>query len=115
MVHKGGRESLEKQKKLAYKRAQRKKDDDIPKNLEKKKKAAKDFEEAANKAKEEKIEEFSLSVSQDRTLYKFWQFHGVMNNAKKANEVPNFRRKNLNLKIIFGFMKITHYIMIPTE
>ena len=85
-------ENLWKSKKLACKRAQRKKEDNNLKDLAKK--AAKDFEEAANKAKEEKFEEFSLSVSEDRTLYKFWQFYGVMNNAKKANEVPDFRRED---------------------
>ena len=47
----------------------RKKNDNVLKELAKK--AAKEFEEVANKAKEEKFEEFSLFVSQDRTLYKF--------------------------------------------
>ena len=84
-------EELWRTKKKACKLAQRYRE-----NLQLKeeaRQASSEFEEAANKAKELKYEEFSQSVSQDRTLYKFWRFYGAMNNSKKANDVPDFRNE----------------------
>ena len=84
-------EELWRTKKKACKLAQRYREDLQLK--EEARQASSEFEEAANKAKELKYEEFSQSVSQDRTLYKFWRFYGAMNNSKKANDVPDFRNE----------------------
>ena len=56
--------------------------------------AARAFEKAANREKEDIYEEFSLTVTQDRSLHKFWQLHKAMNSAKKHKEIPDFRRED---------------------
>ena len=58
------------------------------------KEAATAFERAANQEKEDIYEEFSLTVTQDRSLHKFWQLHKAMNCAKKQKEIPDFRRED---------------------
>ena len=52
------------------------------------------FEKTANQEKEDIYEEFSLTVTQDRSLYKFWQLHKAMNCAKKHKEIPDFRTED---------------------
>ena len=59
------------------------------------KEAASAFEKAANQEKEDIYEEFSKTVSQDRSLHKFWQLHKSMNCAKKQKEIPDFRRETM--------------------
>ena len=56
--------------------------------------AAMAFEKAANQEKEDIYEEFSLTVTQDRSLHKFWQLHKAMNCAKKHKEIPDFRTED---------------------
>ena len=55
---------------------------------------AKAFEDAATQEKDTRYEEFCQSVTQDRTLYKFWQFFGAMNNTRKGSSIPDFRRED---------------------
>lgn len=85
-------ERLWEAKRKACRRSQRNKGDANLK--EEAKQAAKVFEEAANKEKEQRYEDFSQTVSQDRTLYKFWRLYGAMNGSKTSNEVPDFRRED---------------------
>ena len=85
-------EELWKVKRKACKLSQRNKD-----NMEIKeaaKQASRDFETAANMEKERIYEDFSVTVSEDRTLHKFWQLHKAMNRAKKPREVPDFQRED---------------------
>ena len=58
------------------------------------KEAATAFERAANQEKENIYEEFSLTVTQHRSLHKFWQLNKAMNCAKKQKEIPDFRRED---------------------
>ena len=85
-------EELWKVKKEACKKSQRNKDS--YEHKEEAKQASKAFEEAANREKEERYEDFCQSVTQDRTLYKFWQFYGAMNNTRKGSTIPDFRRED---------------------
>ena len=79
-------------KRQALKRASRKRDD---KELKvEANKAADDFEKAAKNTKAAIYDEFSQKVSEDKSLYKFWQLHAAMNRAKKHSVVPDFRRED---------------------
>ena len=81
-----------KEKKQACKRAQRNRENEILR-LEAKQ-ATKAFEDAANREKEERYEDFCQSITHDRTLHKFWQFYGAMNNNRKGSNIPDFRRED---------------------
>ena len=81
-----------KEKKSACKRAQRNKDSPELRNSARE--AARAFEEAATQEKDARYEDFCQSVTHDRTLHKFWQFYGAMNNTKKGNNIPDFRRED---------------------
>ena len=56
--------------------------------------AAKAFEDEAKKVKAELYEEFSQQVSEDKSLYKFWQLYASMNRAKRHGEMQDFRRED---------------------
>ena len=56
--------------------------------------AAKAFENAAKVVKAQLYEEFSQQVSEDKSLYKFWQLYASMNRAKKQGEMQDFRRED---------------------
>ena len=85
-------EALWKEKKEACRKSQRNKTSEELKN--KAREASKVFEEAATLEKEERYEKFCQSVTHDRTLHKFWQFYGAMNNTRKGNNIPDFRRED---------------------
>ena len=85
-------EGLWKVKKAACRRSQRNRDDDELREAAKQ--ASNAFEKAASSEKERIYEEFSLNVSEDRTLHKLWQLHKAMNGATKRSEVPDFRRED---------------------
>ena len=85
-------EVLWKAKKDACRRSQRYKDD---KQLKEAAKAAsRAFEKAASHEKERLYEEFSRTVTEDRTLHKFWQLHKAMNGNQSQKEIPDFRRED---------------------
>ena len=52
------------------------------------------FEKAAGNEKERLYEEFSRTVTEDRTLHKFWQLHKAMNGNKSKAEIPDFRTED---------------------
>ena len=52
------------------------------------------FEKAAGSEKERQYEEFSLNVTEDRTIHKFWQLHRAMNGNKAQAQIPDFRRED---------------------
>ena len=83
---------LWKKKIEAGKRAQRNKGNTALKDAAKQ--ASAEFEKAASKEKERLYEEFSRTVSEDRSLHKFWQLHRAMNCTKKAKDIPDFRRED---------------------
>ena len=56
--------------------------------------ASNEFETAATKEKERLYEDFSRTVTEDRTLHKFWQLHKAMNGNKSQTEIPDFRRED---------------------
>ena len=85
-------EELWKAKKQACKRLQRNKESEELKTNARQ--TAKAFEDAATQEKDTRYEEFCQSVTQDRTLYKFWQFFGAMNNTRKGSSIPDFRRED---------------------
>ena len=85
-------EELWRKKRTACRKAQRNKDNQQLREAARA--AAKEFESRANEEKERLYEDFSRSVTQDRTLHKFWQLHRAMNNSKSKSEVPDFRRED---------------------
>ena len=85
-------EVLWKAKKDACRRSQRYKED---KQLKEAAKAtSRAFEKAASQEKERLYEEFSRTVTEDRTLHKFWQLHKAMNGNQSQKEIPDFRRED---------------------
>ena len=56
--------------------------------------ASRAFEKAASQEKEKLYEEFSRTVTEDRTLHKFWQLHKAMNGNLYQKEIPDFRRED---------------------
>ena len=56
--------------------------------------ATKAFEDEAKRVKAELYEEFSQKVSEDKSLYKFWQLYASMNRAKRHGEMQDFRRED---------------------
>ena len=57
--------------------------------------AAKAFENEAKAVKAQLYEDFSQQVSEDKSLYKFWQLYASMNRAKKQKgEMQDFRRED---------------------
>ena len=58
------------------------------------KSASKAFERAANEEKERLYEDFSRTVSEDRSLHKFRQLHKAMNGNKAHSEIPDFRKED---------------------
>ena len=85
-------EELWRKKRIACKRSQRARGNQQLREAAKI--ALKAFEQRANEEKERLYEEFSRSVTQDRSLHKFWQLHRAMNNNKSKSEVPDFRRED---------------------
>ena len=85
-------EELWRKKRIACKRSQRARGNQQLREAAKI--ASKAFEQRANEEKERLYEEFSRSVTQDRSLHKFWQLHRAMNNNKSKSEVPDFRRED---------------------
>ncbi len=59
------------------------------------KQATKAFEDEANRDNEDKYEDFCQSITQDRTLHKFWQFYDAMNDTRKkaAYRIPEGRMR----------------------
>ncbi len=78
-------------KREACRKAQRNKDDGLLRDTAKS--ASKAFEKAANEEKERLYEDFSRTVSEDRSLHKFWQLHKGMNGNKAHSEIPDFLLK----------------------
>ena len=79
-------------KRCAQKRASR--DRNNPTLKDEAKAATKTFEEEVKKVKGQMYEDFSLSVSEDKSLYKFWQLYASMNRTKRHAEMPDFRRED---------------------
>ena len=61
---------------------------------EEEKSASKAFQIAAEESKSARYEEFCHGVTEDNTLYKFWQFHRAMNNKKKIKGIPDFETED---------------------
>ena len=72
--------------------SRRRKDDAALKEAAKQ--ASSVFERAASAEKERIYEEFSLNVTEDRTLHKLWQLHKAMNGVAKQSETPDFKRED---------------------
>ena len=70
-------EELWKAKSNAYRRSQIYKDDEELREVAKT--ASRAFEKAASQEKERLYEEFIRTVTEDRTLHKFWHLHKAMN------------------------------------
>ena len=81
-----------KKKKAAWKMSRRRKGDAALKEAAKQ--ASSVFERAASAEKERIYEEFSLNVTEDRTLHKLWQLHKAMNGVAKQSEIPDFKRED---------------------
>ena len=79
-------------KRSAQKRASR--DRNNPTLKDEAKAATKTFEDEVKKVKGQMYEDFSLSVSEDKSLYKFWQLYASMNRTKRHAEMPDFRRED---------------------
>ena len=85
-------EELWTQKRTACRRSQRDKHNAQLKEAAKV--ASNAFEKAAGNEKERLYEEFSRTVTEDRTLHKFWQLHKAMNGNKSKAEIPDFRTED---------------------
>ena len=76
----------------ACNQAQRNKGDENLREVAKQ--ASAEFEKAARHEKERIYEDFSRTVSEDRSLHKFWQLHRAMNCSKKVKDIPDFRTED---------------------
>ena len=83
-------EELWKAKRNACRRSQRHKDDKQLREVAKT--ASWAFEKAASQEKERLYEVFSRTVTEDRTLHKFWQLHKAMNGNR---ELPSEGSRSL--------------------